>query len=192
MERVIEFFRANCRQIIGLVALIVVALLALLVVWVVLLLPDSELPKEDVVPAVVERNLSPTELSEITALFGPWQSPHVDVSGLPVIDAGALVMLMEDGGMRVSAWRVRMEHINPENGYAIAFRPPEISAMTIGNDGTIRLQTNKGRIFTVSIGQPFILEQIPTSIYKITSGGAFMPIGAQYAAEKLRYKKEVK
>lgn len=185
--------RFSKKGLVAIAVLLVVVLFVAFLIWVIFLWPSAAAPTRDVLPEVREQTLTPTELSVLLTSFDPWHSPRIDDMGTPVTNKKALVLLQENGGMRVSSWGIRMEDMDPEKGYGIIFTPPEITAITI-NGGMVTIQTNKGRQFVIAVEQPFILEQTPASVYKIVGSGAFrgfiVPIGTKYAAQELRYKLE--
>lgn len=181
MGRIRELARANRSLLRTLVGCACVALVGFVVLWVTLLYQDVPVPREDKVPVAKEQILSPTELSETLAIFGPWKSPDVIKDGEAKVDARVLLMLQEDGGMRVASFRVYFPH----EGWGVA-RPIEVSALAIERE-SVRLETNKGRDFLFNVAQPFILEQTPQMIYAVTADKKVWSLPLKEAI-KLRYK----
>jgi hypothetical protein len=141
--------------------------------------PKIPTPKEGSLPPVTTENLTLTDLSQIIELFGPWDSPTIQ-NGQPVTNSKALVLLQEDGGMKISRLGINF----PNKNWEIK-KPPEIASMTLGK-GTVKIMTNKSRIFTLAIFQPFILEQRPQMVYLIDDGGKIWGLTVEQTSE-LKY-----
>lgn len=142
--------------------------------------PSVPVPSRMVLPKVQDEALIPTELTRSLEIFGPWDSPNFNEKGESVNDPRILLLLKENGGMRVSVWGIELPNSQWTNTI-----PPEISQMTVEKN-VVHIATNKNRVFTVNVNQPFLLEQTPLMIYLIDPEGQILGISAS-EAEALRY-----
>jgi hypothetical protein len=138
--------------------------------------PKVPTPKEGPLPQVLTENLTKTDLSQTVEVFGPWNSPAIR-NGQPVTDFRALVLLLEDGGIKVSLLGVTF----PNKNWGVK-KPPEIAGMTLDKN-TVKIMTNKSRIFTLAVFQPFVFEQRPEMVYLIDDGGKIWGLSAEQTSE---------
>jgi len=117
--------------------------------------PSAKERTKEIVPLAQEQTLTLSELDRTLALFDPWHQALVDESGMFVVDKRALVLLQEDGGMRVSSWGIYMDHVRVENGFR-ALRPPEISGMTI-KEGMVKFQIKRQQFVIAVIRGPHLV-----------------------------------
>lgn len=182
LQRIMKSRRLNPRAFVGtLVAACVVLAGVLFVLNAVFWHPKVSYPRVTTLPNVPSETLIPTELSRVLELFGPWEVGQVDEKSQAVSDPRKLLLLKENGGVRVSLWGIRTG-----NEKWSSFIPPEIASLTVG-EGVVKLGTNKQRVFAVSVAQPFILEQTPLMVYLVSHERKVWGIPLS-EAETLRYK----
>lgn len=168
--------------LIGVAAIAVIALGLFLFISFVFQ-PANNVPQGGSLPEVTEDELVPTDLTQTMNDFGPWASPSINSQGIPVMDSRALILLREDGGMRVAQLGISY----PADVWR-KNRPIAISAMSRKKDSdNILIETNKDRQFTIQTDQPFILEQSPLTVYLIDSHGEFWSVSREEALI-LKYK----
>jgi hypothetical protein len=174
--------KLSWRALVGLgVGAAVVSVIVLVILNTVFWHPKVSYPKTTVLPNVPSQTLTPTELSRVVELFGPWGAGQVDEKNQVVSDPRNLLLLKENGGVRISLWGIRMG-----NEKWSSFIPPEIVSLTV-EEGVVKLGTNKQRVFVVSVAQPFILEQTPLMVYLVSHERKVWGIPLS-EAETLRYK----
>ncbi len=144
----------------GVIALVVTGVLF----WLYLLNQSKiENRGDPTLPPVATTELSATETQEVYLQFSPWVgSAVIDGQETPVNSTG-IVWLRENGSLDTSRWSL------PETvSIWSVTRPPEITNVTRENE-LAQIGTNTGRTYNVYVGQPFILERVPDSVFMISS-----------------------
>jgi hypothetical protein len=105
-----------------------------------------------------EQNPAQNALDQTRDEFGPWTVGHTPIGSEP---EPALVMLRDTGSIDTSSWTVL---IDPT--WTLT-KPFEI--LDVGIVGqTARVMTDNHETYTLSVGQPFIIQKAPTRIYAVT------------------------
>ena len=109
--------------------------------------------------SVVHQSLTPTNLEQVRAWFGPWTLQDPSHSG-----TDALVLIRGDGGLEVSSWTVKTDSSwQPTDVPQIA----QISTYATHVDFTLGGLT----VYSVKYDQPFVIEQAPDRVYAFVSKG---------------------
>ncbi|HET7529050.1 MAG TPA: hypothetical protein VFJ84_02375 [Candidatus Saccharimonadales bacterium] len=104
--------------------------------------------------SVITQPLVPSDQDSVRSWFGPWHSAPVRSSGAP-----ALVELLPGGGVDVSSWTADTA------GWTDA-DPPQITSVSVTGQ-TVSLQLGDIAAYRLSVGQPFVIKEVPQQVYAI-------------------------
>ena len=85
-------------------------------------------------------------------------------------------MLLDNGGTDVSSWRVSVT----KQWHRAAVTP--ITAAS-SSGGVAKLRTDKGQVYAVRYGQPFVLERTPNQVYALAPGRGSRPVVMSMSAK---------
>ena len=151
-----DYRRTTLLTIAALVVLFVLVVWAYKNEW---LIKRGPAPQAAEHPAVVHQSLPPTNLEQVRAWFGPWQL-------VDPLNAGttALVLIRGDGGMEASSWTTKVDS---------QWHPTDIPQINqieyLG--GNVNFTLGGPTIYTVALGQPFVLEQLSDRVYAFVHNG---------------------
>ena len=118
-------------------------------------------------PAVVDQQPANTDLQNMEAVWGPWQTISPTDQN-PATSSPALLLLKQNGGELASTkWTVPFQ---ASSGYWHAQVTAPIDALSVKGDA-VKLVSSTNETFWVAIGQPFVFEQTPGQVYVVDQTG---------------------
>lgn len=129
--------------------------------------PTAGVP--DLPPTTVEQPAL-TSLQAVRAAFAPWMLAPGNTGRAFAPD---LVMLNENGSVEASAATV---DFRPQDWTST--RPFDLRTVNV-RGSSVDINTSGGKLFTIAVQQPFILEQQPQYVYLVTDDGTVWQAPAQ-------------
>lgn len=175
-----EFF-AWKRLVIAL-AVAIVAVVGTTIVHNIIDTPPQVVGSAPKLPAVQLQQPATTDLQQVEATLGSFGTLPVSSSNTPDTAFPAVLLIRQDGSIAASQkWTVPFS----ANEWAKQ-SSPQIAALSVSN-GYATFKTSASGIFayTVRVGQPFVLEQVPQYVMLIDAQGVQWSIGST-RAETLR------
>jgi hypothetical protein len=137
-------------------------------IWVGSNAPNAQLPAPEQKPQIVANEPQvPTTLQMVQNVLGPFQTITVSRS-TPTPDTGypAVLLLGVDNGTKAStAWTINLDPTlwDSKGSFYVNGGEPTL--------GFVTFQTATGQIFTVHVGQPFVLEKDPETVLFLDGNG---------------------
>jgi hypothetical protein len=154
-----------------LAALIAATLITVAVTTVqnILRTPHQPIGSTPALPGVSQQTLGATDLQTMTAAFGPFVQLPASSSDRPDTKYPALLLMHQDSSEAASVgWTVPVTTTQPWEQLAA----PQLSALSVAGDyASFKLATSTVFIYTVRVGQPFVLESEPQRVMYIDATG---------------------
>lgn len=161
-------------------ALGVVVVIAVTIVQNILNTPQISTGKAAPLPAVQQQQPGVTDLQAMEHTFGPFVTLPASNSNTPDTRDPAILLINSDGSEAAST-RVFVQFY-PGNPW-VAQDAPQITALSVSNGyATFQLNTSQVFVYTVKVGQAFILEAEPGKVICIDAHGQQWSISTTSAA----------